>query len=55
MYQPKFSISNEVLANIGLVEAAKKAAEELYQKVGFAYNADDLTDKIPEVLGKYLR
>jgi len=34
---------------------AKKAADELYQKVGFAYDADDLTDKIPEVLGKYWR
>jgi len=33
----------------------KKAADELYQKVGFAYNADDLSEKIPEVLGKYLR
>ena len=33
----------------------KKAADELYQKVGFAYNADDLAEKIPEVLGKYLR
>ncbi|MBM3205442.1 NAD(P)H-hydrate dehydratase [Candidatus Shapirobacteria bacterium] len=33
----------------------KKAADELYQKVGFAYNADDLAEKIPEVLGRYLR
>lgn len=33
----------------------KKAADELYQKVGFAYNADDLAEKIPEVLGEYLR
>jgi len=33
----------------------KKAADELYQKVGFAYNADDLAEKIPEVLGCYLR
>jgi len=33
----------------------KKAADELYQKVGFAYNADDLVEKIPEVLGRYLR
>src|SRR4030042_3267820 len=29
----------------------KKAADELYQKVGFAYNADDLAEKIPEFLG----
>lgn len=33
----------------------KKAADELYQEVGFAYNADDLAEKIPEVLGRYLR
>jgi hydroxyethylthiazole kinase-like uncharacterized protein yjeF len=32
----------------------KKTADELYQKVGFVYNADDLAEKIPEVLGKYL-
>jgi len=33
----------------------KKAADELYKKVGFAYNADDLAEKIPEVLGEYWR
>jgi hydroxyethylthiazole kinase-like uncharacterized protein yjeF len=33
----------------------KKAADELYQQVGFTYNADDLAEKIPEVLGRYLR
>ncbi|PIS13914.1 hypothetical protein COT65_01585 [Candidatus Shapirobacteria bacterium CG09_land_8_20_14_0_10_47_13] len=33
----------------------KKAADELYGKVGFAYNADDLADKAPEVLGEYFR
>ena len=33
----------------------KKAAGELYQKVGFAYSSDDLADKIPEVLGEYWR
>jgi NAD(P)H-hydrate epimerase len=32
----------------------KKTADYLYKKVGFAYNADDLAEKIPEVLGKYL-
>lgn len=31
----------------------KKAADELYQKVGFAYNADDLVKKIPQILGEY--
>jgi len=33
----------------------KKAADELYQKVGFAYNADDLAEEIPRVLGEYWR
>jgi len=33
----------------------KKAADQLYKKVGFAYNADDLAQKIPEVLGEYWR
>jgi len=33
----------------------KKAAAQLYKKVGFAYNADDLAQKIPEVLGEYWR
>jgi len=31
----------------------KKAADELYQRAGFAYNADDLAEKIPEVLGRF--
>ena len=34
---------------------AKKAADELYKKVGFAYNADDLAQEIPKILGKYFR
>jgi len=33
----------------------KKAADELYKKVGFAYNANDLAEKVPEVLGEYWR
>jgi len=33
----------------------KKAAEKLYQRVGFTYNADDLAEKVPEVLGEYYR
>jgi hydroxyethylthiazole kinase-like uncharacterized protein yjeF len=33
----------------------KKAAEELFKKVGFSYNADDLSEEIPEILGKYWR
>jgi len=32
---------------------AKRAADELYKKVGFAYNADDLAEEIPKVLGRY--
>ena len=62
--------TGDVLAGLSLALAAKnppfwsacaasflvkKAADELYQKVGFAYNADDLAEKIPEVLGRYLR
>ena len=31
---------------------AKAAADELYKKVGVNYNADDLADKIPEVLSR---
>lgn len=33
----------------------KKAASDLYKEVGFGYNADDLAEKIPEVLGGYLK
>jgi NAD(P)H-hydrate epimerase len=33
----------------------KKAADELYKKVGFNYNADDLSDFIPETLKKWTR
>lgn len=33
----------------------KKAADELYQKVGFAYNADDLAVQITIELGNYYR
>ena len=62
--------TGDVLAGLSLALAAKndpflsacaasfivkKAADELYEKVGFAYNADDLAEKIPEVLGRYLR
>lgn len=31
----------------------KKTAEVLYKNVGFAFNADDLAEKVPEVLAKY--
>jgi hydroxyethylthiazole kinase-like uncharacterized protein yjeF len=33
----------------------KKTADELYKKFGFAYNADDLAEKVPEVLGSFWR
>ncbi|MBU3956701.1 NAD(P)H-hydrate dehydratase [Patescibacteria group bacterium] len=33
---------------------SQRAAGELYQKVGVVCNADDLAEKIPEVLGKYI-
>lgn len=33
----------------------KKAADQLCEKVGFVYNADDLADEVPKVLGKYFR
>lgn len=33
----------------------KKAADKLYQKIGFVYNADDLVEKIPQILGEYFR
>lgn len=31
----------------------KKTADELYKKVGFTFSADDLAEKVPEVLGEY--
>lgn len=34
---------------------SQRAAGELYQKVGMVCNADDLAEKIPEVLGEYLK
>lgn len=33
----------------------KKAADNLLERVGTVYNADDLAEEIPVVLGKYLR
>lgn len=33
----------------------KKAAELLHKKVGFSYNADDLAEEVPRVLGQYWR
>lgn len=60
----------DVLAGLAVALAAKnppflaacaaswlshQAAGELYQKVGVICNADDLADRIPEVLGEYIR
>lgn len=33
----------------------QKAAENLHQKFGFAYNADDLAEEVPKVLGEFWR
>ncbi len=33
----------------------KKSAELLHQRVGFAYNADDLAEEVPRVLGQSWR
>ncbi|HUS60025.1 MAG TPA: NAD(P)H-hydrate dehydratase [Nevskiaceae bacterium] len=43
------------LAACGASFIVKKAADELYQKVGLTYNANDLAEKVPEVLGEYFR
>jgi len=42
-----------LLAAAAAVWVSKKAADSLYQKVGFAYNADDLADEIPSVCRQY--
>jgi NAD(P)H-hydrate epimerase len=42
--------NNPFLAACAASYAVKKAGDELYQKVGEFYNADDLVDKLPEVL-----
>ena len=33
----------------------KRAADELYKEVGFVYNADDLAERIPSFIGRFLR
>lgn len=33
----------------------KKAADELFKRVGTVYNADDLTEEVPRALGKYFK
>jgi len=42
------------LAAASAVYVTKAAADELYKKVGTNFNADDLADKVPEVLRKVL-
>ncbi|KKR29781.1 NAD(P)H-hydrate dehydratase [Candidatus Woesebacteria bacterium RIFCSPHIGHO2_01_FULL_39_32] len=43
------------LAAVSASYLVKKAADELYERVGTNYNADDLADKIPETLHKLLK
>jgi len=42
------------LAAASAIYVTKAAADELYKKVGTNFNADDLADKVPEVLRKVL-
>ena len=44
-----------LLAALSASFIVKKAADELYKRVGFAFNADDLAEEVPKVLGKYFR
>jgi NAD(P)H-hydrate epimerase len=45
-----FAKNNPFLAACAASYAVKRAGDELYQKVGEFYSADDLVDKLPEVL-----
>lgn len=49
-----FAKNSAFLAATSASWIVKKAADELYRKVGTVYNSDDLADEIPKVLGKYL-
>jgi NAD(P)H-hydrate repair Nnr-like enzyme with NAD(P)H-hydrate dehydratase domain len=44
--------NNSLLAAYAASYVVKKAGDELYQKVGEFYNADDLVNKLPEVLAR---
>ena len=46
--------NDSLLAAASAVYVTKAAADELYKKVGTNFNADDLADKVPEVLRKVL-
>ena len=46
--------NDPLLAAASAVYVTKAAADELYKKVGTNFNADDLADKVPEVLRKVL-
>jgi NAD(P)H-hydrate epimerase len=47
-----FAKNDAFLAATSASYLAKAAADELYKKVGTNYNADDLTEKLPEILNK---
>lgn len=49
------SQNDPVLAAVCASWVVKKAADELHEKVGTVYNADDLANKVAEVVGGYLR
>ncbi len=43
------------LAAVASSWVVKRAADDLLERVGTVYNADDLAEEVPKVLGKYLR
>lgn len=47
--------NNALLASSAASWVIKKAGDSLYERVGTSYNADDLAEEIPLVLGKYLK
>jgi len=47
------AVKNEPFLAACVASFVLKKRHQLYKKVGFSYNADDLAQKIPEVLGKY--
>ncbi|MAG59292.1 hypothetical protein CMO96_00680 [Candidatus Woesebacteria bacterium] len=47
--------NNPFLAAAAGAWIVKKAADDLLERVGTVYNADDLAFEVPKVLGKYLR
>ena len=49
-----FAQNPALLAGAGASWVVKKAADNLFEKVGTVYNSDDLAEEVPKVLGKYL-